>query len=100
VGQHPAAMAQVTFTAHLARIAPPSPVPAAGDTVRTALFDVFSRYPALRGYILDDQDRLRLHIAVFVDGIHVRRDILDYRLTTDSDLHVLQALSGGVGETG
>ncbi len=92
-------MAQVTFTAHLARIAPPAPITAGGDTVRAVLFDVFSRYPALRGYILDDQDRLRLHIAVFADGVHVRRDILDYPLTADSDLHVLQALSGGAGET-
>lgn len=91
-------MAQVTFTAHLARVAPPAPVVATGDTVRDALSDVFSRYPALRGYILDDQDRLRLHIAVFVDGTHVRRDILDHPLTADSDLHVLQALSGGMGE--
>jgi molybdopterin synthase sulfur carrier subunit len=92
--QHPD-MAQVTFTAHLARIAPPAPVDAAGSTVAEALRDVFARYPALRGYILDDQDRLRLHIAIFVDGVHVRADALNYPLHAASDLHVLQALSGG-----
>ena len=88
-------MAQVVFTAHLARLAPPDPVDAAGETVAAALTDVFARYPALRGYILDDQDRLRLHIAIFVDGTHVRRDALAYPLTPTSELHVLQALSGG-----
>lgn len=92
--QHPR-MATVTFTAHLARIAPPAPVDASGTTVAEALKDVFARYPALRGYILDDQDRLRLHIAIFVDGVHVRADALDYPLHVTSDLHVLQALSGG-----
>ena len=88
-------MARVTFTSHLARIAPPEPVAAPGATVAEVLRDVFARYPALRGYILDDQDRLRLHIAVFVDGVHVRRDPLNYPLKIESDLYVLQALSGG-----
>lgn len=91
-------MARVTFTSHLARIAPPDPVEAGGRTVAEALQDVFSRYPALRGYILDDQDRLRLHIAVFVDSVHIRRDVLNFPLRPESDLHVLQALSGGSGE--
>ena len=88
-------MAKVTFTAHLARIAPPAPVDAAGATVAEALRDVFASYPAVRGYILDDQDRLHLHIAIFVDGVHVRADALNYPLHAASDLHVLQALSGG-----
>ena len=91
----PARMARVTFTAHLARIAPPEPFTAPGATVADVLRDVFTRHPALRGYILDDQDRLRLHIAIFVDGVHVRRDPLNYSLKPDSDLYVLQALSGG-----
>jgi molybdopterin converting factor small subunit len=90
-------MAQVVFTAHLARIAPPEPVAAPGATVAEALAAVFARYPALRGYILDDQDRLRLHIAVFVDGVHVRRDALAHPLAPSSELYVMQALSGGLG---
>jgi hypothetical protein len=42
---------------------------------------------------------LRLHIAIFVDGVHVRGDHLRYPLDTTSDLHVLQALSGGIEES-
>ena len=88
-------MAQVHFTAHLRHVAPADAVEAAGESVRQALSAVFGRYPALRSYVLDDQDRLRLHIAVFVDGVHVRKDILDHPLRADSELYVLQALSGG-----
>jgi hypothetical protein len=88
-------MAQVVFTSHLKHVAPPQPVEGAGVTVAAVLADVFGRYPALRGYILDDQDRLRLHVAIFVDGIHVRRDPLAYPMKPESELHVLQALSGG-----
>ena len=88
-------MVQVHFTAHLRNVAPGGAVEATGTTVAEALRDVFARHPAVRGYVLDDQDRLRLHIAVFVDGVHVRKDILDYPLKADSELYVLQALSGG-----
>jgi molybdopterin synthase sulfur carrier subunit len=89
------AMAQVIFTSHLKHVAPPDPVPGTGGTVADVLADVFSRYPALRGYILDDQDRLRLHVAIFVDNVHVRHNALSHPMTPNSELHVLQALSGG-----
>lgn len=88
-------MAQVHFTSHLRHVAPGGAVAAAGDTVAAALADVFARYPALRGYVLDDQDRLRLHIAVFVDGTHVRHNTLDHPLHSDSEIYIMQALSGG-----
>jgi molybdopterin synthase sulfur carrier subunit len=88
-------MAQVHFTAHLRHVAPPDAVDVTGESVAAALSAVFARYPALRGYVLDDQDRLRLHIAVFVDGVHIRKDILGHPLRADSELYVLQALSGG-----
>jgi len=88
-------MSKVHFTAHLRHVAPDGAVEAKGTTVAGALADVFARYPTVKGYVLDDQDRLRTHIAVFVDGAHVRKDILDYPLRDDSEVYVLQALSGG-----
>lgn len=88
-------MAKVHFTSHLRHVAPSEPVEAAGATVADVLADVFARHPAVRGYVLDDQDRVRLHIAVFVDGAHVRRNILAAPVTPKSEVYVLQALSGG-----
>lgn len=88
-------MAKVFFTSHLRSVAPDGAVEASGDTVAAALKDVFARHPGVRGYVLDDQDRLRVHIAVFVDGVHVRREILDHPLKSDSELYIMQALSGG-----
>lgn len=88
-------MTKVHFTQHLRHVAPGGALDATGATVRAALDDVFARYPAVRGYVLDDQDRLRLHIAVFVDGTHVRRDVLDHPLQPGSELYIMQALSGG-----
>ncbi len=45
---------------------------------------------------MDDQNRVRRHIALFVDG-HPLRDQNDLSdlLTENSELFVMQALSGG-----
>ncbi len=88
-------MAKVYFTAHLRSVAPDGAVDAPGATVGAVLKDVFARYPTLKGYVLDDQERVRLHIAVFVDGLHVRKNMLDHPLQTDSEVYIMQALSGG-----
>ncbi|PKO56194.1 MAG: thiamine biosynthesis protein ThiS [Betaproteobacteria bacterium HGW-Betaproteobacteria-21] len=75
----------------------PSPVhDVDASTVGAALGLAFAALPALRGYILDDQGRLRRHLAVFVDGIaiHDRHQLSD-PVGTTSEIYVAQALSGG-----
>ena len=67
-------MPRVVFTANLERhIAAPS-AEVTGDTVRQVLDRVFEDNPRLRGYVLDDQARLRQHVVVFINGemIHDR----------------------------
>ena len=89
-------MAGVTFTQNLQRHldAPPSRVQAA--TVREALDLVFAENPKLRGYVLDAQGRLRKHVVVFVDGEMVAdRDTLGDAIENNTELFVMQALSGG-----
>lgn len=88
-------MAKVHFTSHLRHVAPAGPVEAAGATVAEVLSDVFSRHPAVRGYVLDDQGRVRLHVAVFVDGVLVRHNVMGTAVAPAGEVHVLQALSGG-----
>jgi hypothetical protein len=46
--------------------------------------------------VLDDQGRLRRHVHVFVDGVLVAdRERLSDPVGPASELHVMQALSGG-----
>jgi molybdopterin converting factor small subunit len=85
-------MPQVLFTAHLRRLAPSSRVEVAGDTVAEALAAVFAQHPLLETYILDDQRRLRRHVALFVDG--ERAGLVD-PVGPNAEIAVLQALSGG-----
>ncbi|OVZ55585.1 thiamine biosynthesis protein ThiS [Pigmentiphaga sp. NML080357] len=68
----------------------------AAGTVREALDAAFAVEPRLRGYILDDQRRLRAHLAIFVDGVAVRdRAGLTDMVPAGSEVYVVQALSGG-----
>ncbi len=89
-------MATICFTHHLQRYLDcPSQTVSAG-TVREALSEAFASNARLAGYILDDQQRLRKNVAIFVDGQQIRdRRHLSDRLRPDSEIYILQALSGG-----
>lgn len=65
-------------------------------TLKAALEAVFVEAPALRGYLLDDQGGLRRHLTIFIDGLRLRdRARLSDALAADSEVYVVQALSGG-----
>jgi len=85
-------MPRVVFTSNLKRHIDAPPAEAEGASVRAVLEAVFRDNPRLRGYVLDEQDRLRQHVVVFVDG---GRAGLDDAVTPSSEVFVLQALSGG-----
>ena len=89
-------MPQVSFTQNLQRHLPAAPRQVSGATVREALDHVFRENPRLRGYVLDDQNRVRKHVAIFVDGQMIHdRDRLSDEVGPASELFVMQALSGG-----
>ncbi len=89
-------MVRVNFTANLERhlSCPTSTV--SGSSVREALDAVFETHQQLRGYVLDDQSRLRQHMVVFIDGkTIVDRVHLSDSIDSNSEIYVMQALSGG-----
>jgi sulfur-carrier protein len=89
-------MPVVHFTANLRRHVSCPTVTVAGATVNEALAAVFEHNPRLRGYVLDDQGAVRKHMNVFVDGVQVRdRVSLADPVAPDSEIYVIQALSGG-----
>jgi hypothetical protein len=89
-------MAVVAFTPNLKRHLDAPEVVVAAGTVADALEAVFERNPRLRSYIVDEQGRLRQHVAVFVGGEMVRDRLgLSDRVTDQQDIFVMQALSGG-----
>ncbi len=67
-----------------------------GATLRDVLDDYFRANTQARGYVLDEQGRLRQHMALFIDGRQVRdRDRLQDAVAAGAVVDVIQALSGG-----
>lgn len=89
-------MVRVVFTANLRKHIECEPRKVQAATVREALEAVFADHPQLRGYILDDQSRLRKHVTAFVDNTMIQdRTHLTDALSPSSEVYVMQALSGG-----
>jgi sulfur carrier protein ThiS len=64
--------------------------------VAEVLEAVFGHQPELRGYLLDDQGRVRQHVMIFVNGsVLTDRERLSDPVTETSEIYIMQALSGG-----
>ena len=90
------AMPRIAFTRHLEAVGPTEPVACVGATVGELIEAVAADYPRLKNYVLDDQGRIRKHIAVFIDGAMVpRHTALSQAVSEGTEVYVFQALSGG-----
>ena len=89
-------MPHVVFTPALQRHVACPPADVEGRTVREALDRAFGQNPRARAYVLDEQGALRKHMVVFVDGEAILdRTGLSDGVGADSQIYVMQALSGG-----
>ena len=89
-------MATIRFTSHLVRHRPAPMIEAAGATLAEVLAAAFADDPLLRGYVLDEQGRLRKHVNIYLDGdLIADRLRLSDPVAAGSEIYVLQALSGG-----
>lgn len=66
---------------------------AKGATLAALLADLERQYPGIRFRIVDEQDRVRRHIRIFVNGQQARG--LAQPLEAADEVVIVQALSGG-----
>jgi molybdopterin converting factor small subunit len=71
-------------------------VQASGGTLAAVLADLEHRYPGIRFRLVDEQDRLRRHVRVFVNGADVR-DIAA-PICDGDEVYIVGALSGGCAQ--
>jgi len=89
-------MIKVSFTANLARHISVDAVDLEDGTLFDVLTQLFSVYPSLQPYILDEQEQLRQHIMLALDKQLVQGDLGSVGQQSGfSRLHIMQALSGG-----
>jgi len=64
-----------------------------GATLGAVLADLDRRYSGIRFRMIDEQDRIRRHIRIFVNGEQARD--LSQPLRATDEVVIVQALSGG-----
>jgi sulfur-carrier protein len=91
-------MPRVVLTRHLLRFFPTlqEVEEVDGATVREVIAALDVKHPGLALYIVDETDRLRRHVNVFVgDEPICDREALSDLVPPGKDVWILQALSGG-----
>ena len=68
-------------------------VEAGGATLAEALANLDRLYPGIRFRMIDEQDAIRRHMRIFVNGHEVQA--LDIPLRGSDEVMIFQALSGG-----
>src|SRR5439155_27102318 len=64
-------MPTVRFTRNIQRLVACPTREAEGETLSDVMDNYFRANEQARGYVLDDQGKLRQHMAIFTDGRHV-----------------------------
>ena len=68
-------------------------VEARGASLAALLMDLERQFPGIRFRMVDEQDAIRRHMRIFVNGDEART--LDIKLVATDDISIVQALSGG-----
>lgn len=68
-------------------------VSARGSTLGELLLDLERQFPGIRFRMIDEQDRVRPHMRIFVNG--EQEFSLKRALNPDDEISIVQALSGG-----
>jgi molybdopterin synthase sulfur carrier subunit len=67
-----------------------------GATLGEVLHAYFATNERARGYVLDDEGKLRKHMAAFIDGRQIDdRDLLTDAVPDGAVVDIVQSLSGG-----
>ncbi len=68
-------------------------VTAEGTTLDAVLIDLDRQFPGFRFRVIDEQDRVRRHVILFVGG--ERQDELGAAVPAGAEVQIVGALSGG-----
>lgn len=90
-------MPTVKFTYALKKFFPElKDITANGNSLQEVFKEIESSYPGIGSYVLDERGGLRRHVNIFIDRkmIHDRSTLSD-PFSSNSEIYIMQALSGG-----
>ncbi len=89
-------MIKVALTANLRQYYPEARFELAAGSVRELLAAMDRVRPHFSRYILEDNDTIRRHVNIFINGeVLADRADIDAGLPPGTEVHIMQALSGG-----
>jgi len=90
-------MPTVKFTYALKRFFPKlKDIPAHGNSLPEIFKEIETNYPGISSYVLDERGSLRKHVNIFIDGTIIDdREKLSDAVSSNSEIYIIQALSGG-----
>lgn len=89
-------MVKVALTANLQKYYPEAKFEISASTLRELLRKMDEKQPFFSRYILEDDGAIRKHVNVFINGnIHSDKRNIDVKLAPGTQVHIMQALSGG-----
>ncbi|MBT3784861.1 MoaD/ThiS family protein [bacterium] len=89
-------MPNVKFTSNLEEFFPHSEVNLNSTNLLELILSLDEIRPRFSTYLLEDNHNLRQHVNIFIDGVmHPNRENLDIEIPFESEVYVMQALSGG-----
>ncbi|GAB5493484.1 MAG: hypothetical protein Phog2KO_36990 [Phototrophicaceae bacterium] len=90
-------MANLKFTPHLKRFFPNlTTLDIEADTIAEVIAIADKQWEGIANYIVDEQGALRKHVNIYVDGdLIYDKETLSDKVSQNSQIFVMQALSGG-----
>ncbi len=89
-------MIKVVLTANLQKYYPHARFESAASTLRALLDEMNAERALFSSYIIDESGTIRRHVNVFVNGdLLTDKSHLDVALPPGTQVHIMQALSGG-----
>ncbi len=90
-------MPVIRFTKALRRFFPDlRELHSSSESIGQIMDEIDSHFPGITNYILDEQKSLRKHVNIFIDGEMMNdRERLSDPIRMNSEIYIIQALSGG-----
>ena len=90
-------MPKINFTQALKRFYPDlKRLEITANDVSEVVQNLEAHYPGLRDYLVDEQEKLRQHVNIFIGDKLIRdKEKLTDPVTSSDEIFIMQALSGG-----
>ena len=89
-------MIKVILTANLQAYYPEPKFELEVSNLRDILKKMDERRPRFSHYVLEDDGSIRKHVNIFINGDIIRdKSTVDVKLAPGTQIHIMQALSGG-----